>query len=241
MTVRTLDARDSPPAVPLGRRDPAERRIRGVRRHPARQVVVYAVLGVCAIGFLTPWAWMLSTSLKSPDELAAWPPVWIPERLRWDNFAEVFRQVPFLRYIGNTVIITVSSVIGCVLSNTVVAYGFACLRWPGRDILFGVLIATLMLPAFVTFIPLYTIFAQLGWINTYLPLIVPTFLGNAFFVFLLRQFFRRIPPELADALGSTALRRCESSSRWPSRWSAPRWSWSRCCSSSPAGTTSSAH
>lgn len=186
------DAADDPQAAT----SPAPAR---PRRGQGRRFGIYLGLVLLSLVFVVPWVWMVSTSLKSPDELARWPPTWVPRTLRFDNYAEVFRQVPFLRYLGNTVFVTVFSVVGAVVSNTVVAYGFACLRWPGRDAVFAVLIATLILPAFVTFIPLYTVYAQLGWINTYLPLIIPCFLGNAFFIFLLRQFFRRIPNSLFDA------------------------------------------
>jgi ABC-type glycerol-3-phosphate transport system permease component len=164
-----------------------------------RAVCKYPVLILLSVVFLIPWVWMISTSLKSPHELAVWPPVWIPEVLRWDNYLTVFEHVDFLRYILNTSIIAVLSVVGAVMSSSIVGYGFARLVWPGRDLVFSLLVATLILPAFVTFIPLYVIYAQIGWINTYLPLIVPSFLGNAFYIFLLRQFFRRLPQELFDA------------------------------------------
>ena len=137
--------------------------------------------------------------------------------------------------------IALPSVIGAVLSNSLVAYGFARVRWPGRDAVFALVLATLILPGFVTFIPLYIIFNKLNWINTYYPLIVPTFLGNPFFIFLLRQFFMGLPEELSDAArvdGASELRIfCpRSSCRWPSR----PWPSSPCSSSSAVGTTTSA-
>lgn len=159
----------------------------------------YALLLFFGGFFVLPWIWMITTSLKNPDELAVYPIIWIPDPVRWDNYLEAFSRAEFSRFLGNTVLIAVPSVLGALVSNALVAYGFARIRWPGRDLLFGTLLATLILPGFVTFIPLYLIFKQLNWINSYLPLVVPTFFGNPFFVFLLRQFFMSLPEELADA------------------------------------------
>jgi multiple sugar transport system permease protein len=171
-------------------------------------VLKYALLLLFSAFFIVPWIWMISTSLKNPQELALWPPVWIPNPIRWDNYVLAFQQAPFLRYTLNTLTIAVPAVIGAVISNSLVAYGFARIQWPGRNIVFALVLATLMLPGFVTFIPLYITFRKLNWINTYLPLIVPSFLGNAFFIFLLRQFFLRLPEELSDAA------RVDGASEW---------------------------
>lgn len=159
----------------------------------------YALLFLFASFFILPWVWMVSTSLKNPEELAVYPIIWIPDPIRWDNYAAAFQRAEFSRFLWNTLLVAVPSVLGAVVSNALVAYGLARVRWPGRDLLFGLVLATLILPGFVTFIPLYLIFKQLNWINTYLPLVVPTFLGNPFFIFLLRQFFMSLPEELADA------------------------------------------
>jgi multiple sugar transport system permease protein len=143
---------------------------------------------------------MISASLKDNEEIFAVPPTWIPTTFHWDNYAEVFRRMPFLSYLRNTTFITVMTIIGTVLSSSLVAYAFACLRWPGRDKLFIFVIATMMLPLHVIMIPLFVIFKELNWLNTYKPLIVPAFLGGgAFNIFLLRQFFLTIPKELFDA------------------------------------------
>jgi len=162
-------------------------------------VFKYAALVFFSGFFVLPWVWMISTSLKNPQELAVWPPIWIPNPIRWDNYVSAFRQAAFAQYVINTLIVAVPSVIGAVLSNALVAYGFARVRWPGRDIVFAVVLATLILPGFVTFIPLYIIFRKLNWINTYLPLVIPAWLGSPFFIFLLRQFFMGLPLELSDA------------------------------------------
>ncbi len=163
------------------------------------EIIKYMLLAVISVFFILPWLWMVSTSLKSPEELAVYPIIWIPSPIRWDNYFEAFRQANFLRYFVNTLWIAIPSVIGAVISNALVAYGFARVRWPGRDWVFNLVLATLILPGFVTFIPLYIIFKNLDWINTYRPLVVPAFLGNPFFIFLLRQFFMTLPEELADA------------------------------------------
>lgn len=162
-------------------------------------ILKYSVLLLFSGFFILPWVWMISTSLKNPPELAVWPPVWVPDPIRWDNYAHAFRQASFAQFLLNTVIVTIPSVVGAVASNALVAYGFARIRWPGRDVVFAVVLATLILPGFVTFIPLYIVFRKLNWINTYLPLIVPTFLAHPFFIFLLRQFFMGLPEELSDA------------------------------------------
>jgi multiple sugar transport system permease protein len=159
----------------------------------------YGALVLFSCFFILPWVWMISTSLKNPNELAIWPPIWIPDPVRWDNYISAFRQAQFSTYVLNTLIVALPSVAGAVLSNTLVAYGFARVRWPGRDAVFAVVLATMILPGFVTFIPLYIIFTRIGWVNTYMPLVVPAWLGNAFFIFLLRQFFMGLPQELSDA------------------------------------------
>ena len=159
----------------------------------------YGALVLLSCFFILPWVWMISTSLKNPNELAIWPPIWIPDPVRWDNYISAFRQALFSQYVVNTLIVALPSVAGAVLSNTLVAYGFARVRWPGRDAVFAVVLATMILPGFVTFIPLYIIFTRIGWVNTYMPLVVPAWLGNAFFIFLLRQFFMGLPQELSDA------------------------------------------
>ncbi len=177
------------------------------------EAVKYLLLLALSAFFILPWIWMISTSLKNPSELTIWPPVWIPNPIRWDNYLQAFREAGFARYFINTLTIAVPSVIGAVASNSLIAYGFARVQWPGRNVVFALVLATLMLPGFVTFIPLYIVFRQLNWIDTYLPLIVPAFLGNAFFIFLLRQFFMQLPEELSDAA------RIDGANEWRIFWS----------------------
>jgi ABC-type glycerol-3-phosphate transport system permease component len=162
-------------------------------------VGTYVALVGLSAAFLAPLVWMLSTSLKTGPQAIATPPVWVPQPVVWGNYPDALTRIDLPIALRNSLIYAVPSVIGTVVSCSLVAYGFARVRWPGRDIVFLVLLATMMLPTQVTFIPLYVTFSKLGWIGTYLPLLIPTFLGSPFFIFLLRQFFRSIPDELSDA------------------------------------------
>jgi multiple sugar transport system permease protein len=160
---------------------------------------VYLILTLFSLAFILPFLWLLSGSLKDSSELFADPPVWIPEVLNWSNYKEAFSAFPFFLYLKNTLIIVVFTCIGAVLSNSLIAYGFSRIDWKYRDTVFIVVLATLMMPFQVIMIPLFLQFKELGWIGTYYPLIVPHFFGNAFFIFLLRQFFKGIPKELSEA------------------------------------------
>ena len=142
---------------------------------------------------------MLSTSLKTDQQVLRYPPTWIPKPWMWGNFIAAFNFVPFATYLRNSLLVATLSVVGVTISCSLPAYAFARLEWPGRDLLFVIVISTIMLPFQVTMIPLYVIFNKVGWINTLYPLIAPHFFGNAFFIFLLRQFFRGIPREFSDS------------------------------------------
>ena len=164
-----------------------------------RRVLRHAVLILLSLLFLTPFVWMVSTSFKSNAQVVEWPPRWLPNPVQAQNYPGVFETVPLLTYARNTLIITVLSVVGAVVSNSVVAYGFARIRWQGRNVLFGLTLGTLMLPYQVTMIPLFIMFSKMGWVNTFLPLIVPAFLGNAFYIFLLRQVYMGISEAYSEA------------------------------------------
>jgi len=155
------------------------------------------LLGLVAV--LMPMAWAVSTSLKDYGDLFVYPPVWVPDPPVWHNYVDAMTYVPFGTYFRNTAIITGLDIVGKLLSCSIVAFSFSRLHWWGRDVLFLVMIATLMLPPQVTLIPQFVIWRQLGWIDTFVPLIVPQFFGGPFITFLLRQFFMSIPPELDDA------------------------------------------
>ncbi len=167
--------------------------------HTLKRVFVYAALTALAIAFSTPFIWLISTSLKLPAQLFKIPPQWIPDPFVWSNYHKAVTTIPFFLYAKNTLYIALFNVIASVISCSMVAYGFSIVRWPGRDALFLVVIATLMIPYVVLLIPTFIIFKNLGWINTPNPLTIPALAGNAFFIFLLRQFYMTIPEDLTDA------------------------------------------
>ncbi|GAB2536869.1 carbohydrate ABC transporter permease [Gracilibacillus alcaliphilus] len=164
-----------------------------------QRLLVYLLLILFALAFIIPFIWLLSGSVKSSSELFADPPVWIPEVFQWSNYYEAFTSFPFWLYFKNTMLIVVCTCIGAVLSNAMIAYGFSRIDWKYRDAVFVIVLATLMLPFQVIMVPLFLLFKDIGWTGTFLPLIVPHFFGNPFFIFLLRQFFIGIPKELAES------------------------------------------
>lgn len=159
----------------------------------------YVVLTFLGATMLVPFLWMLSTSLKNLAEAQIYPPRWIPRQLLWSNYVEIMTKVPFGRFILNSFHISVLGVLGQLATCSCAAYAFARLRFRARDLLFIVLLATMMIPYQVVMIPQFIIFKSLGWVNTHRALIVPYWLGGAFGIFLLRQFFLQIPGELGDA------------------------------------------
>lgn len=176
--------------------------IRHERPAPSRRLRLWLITGLLALVaviFLIPLLWMISSSLKPNYQIFAVPPQWLPRPPRWANYPEALTYVPFGRYVGNTAIIAAFTILGHLLSCTVVAYGFARLRAPGQQALFLTVLVTMMLPYPVTMVPLYMLFNRFGWINTFLPLIVPAFFGSPFYIFLLRQFLLTLPPDLEDA------------------------------------------
>lgn len=169
-------------------------------------ILAWLALVILAILWLTPLVWMLSTSLKTPQDLFGFR--WIPQPIAWNNYIDAFSFGMWNRWAINTIIITIISVIGVVFSSAMVAYSFSRLRWTGRETVFKLVLATMMLPSVVTLIPQFILFARLPafgiqgsavWVNTFLPLTVPAFTANAFYIFLLRQFMRGIPNELSEA------------------------------------------
>jgi len=177
-----------------------------------RRGAAYLAVGLVGALFIFPFAWLVLTSLKGDQEIFAFPPTWYPHQVRWANYGDAISYIPFFHYLWNTVAICASAAFGTVLSCSLTAYAFARLRWPGREAVFVLVLATMMLPFQVTMIPLYVIFRALGWINTFAPLIVPAFFGNAFSIFLFRQFFLGIPFELTDA------GRIDGCSEWRLYW-----------------------
>jgi multiple sugar transport system permease protein len=162
--------------------------------------------------FVVPLLFMLSTSLKATRQIAKFPPELWPNPFIWGNYPDVFIYAPFFQYLFNTLFIIVPTVFGAAITSALAAYAFARMKAPGKNLIFMVLLATMMLPGVVTMIPTYILFAKLGWIGSFKPLIVPALFGNAFFIFLMRQFFTTIPKELEDA----AL--IDGCSRWTIFW-----------------------
>ncbi len=169
--------------------------------HVVQRVIIYALLLLLSAVFLFPLFWMITTALKTNAQVFQWPPIWIPTQPQWSNFPAAFSNplLPFGRFVANTMIIEAGVLSGRLISCTLVAYGFARLNAPGKNILFTILLATLMLPSAAIIIPEYILFNRFGWINTFLPLIVPSWFGNAYAIFLMRQFFMTIPRELEEA------------------------------------------
>jgi len=161
--------------------------------------LLYIAVIIGAIAFAIPFYWMVRTAVMPRQQVYLWPPVWIPAEIQLQHFATPFRAFPFERWFLNSGIIATVTVLGVAASASIVAYGFACLRFPGRDILFMVVLASMILPQQVVLIPTYLLFVRLNWVNSFLPLLVPVWLGPPFFIFLLRQFFMVIPREMIDA------------------------------------------
>jgi multiple sugar transport system permease protein len=179
----TITPRELPPAV---------------RRHRFLMAVAnHSVAIVLSLMFLLPLLIVVTTAFMTPEQVGTGD--LIPHPITFGNFNRVITEIPFMRYLSNTVIYAVLATVGVVLSSIPVAYAFSRMRWKGRDAVFVLVLATMMLPAQVTSVSLYIIFTRLDWIGTLLPLIVPTFFGDAFTIFLLRQFFMTIPNELSEA------------------------------------------
>jgi multiple sugar transport system permease protein len=187
------------PSAPLPAAETHHRQVSWSRSQSIKRAAAHVALLAVGILFFLPFFWLVSTSLKELDQIFKLPPIWIPNPVRWQNYPEALTYFPFLQQLGNTLIITLSSVALALVSSSLVAYSFSRLRWPGRNVMFFIMLATMMLPYQVTMVPLFIIFRQLGWVNTFLPLIVPNMFGVPFFIFLLRQFFLSLPRDLDDA------------------------------------------
>jgi multiple sugar transport system permease protein len=166
--------------------------------------MAHGVLALLCLPFLMPLLWMVITSLKSDSDIFTGTRAFslkslLPWPLHWQNYPDALAHVPFGVYLRNTVMLCAFNVAGSLLSSATVAYGFAKMKFPGRELFFWLMISTMALPAQVTMVPIFALFKYLGWTGTYLPLIVPAFFGSPFFIFLLRQFFMAIPEEIAEA------------------------------------------
>lgn len=174
-----------------------------------RHALLHVVLIAAGVTFLMPLLWIASTSLKTAGQVFIVPIEWLPSRPQWHNYVEIFTILPLAAFIRNTIVVTVLGTLGAVTSSMLVGYSLARLRWPGRDLVFTLLIATMMLPFIVTLIPTFILFKYLGWLDTLYPLFVPSWFGSAFYIFLMRQFMAGIPYELEEAArldGANSLR-----------------------------------
>jgi ABC-type glycerol-3-phosphate transport system permease component len=168
-------------------------------REAIRQSFIYTTLVVAGTAFMLPFLWSLSSSLKPYGAGIKFPPEFIPSEFVWGNYPQVFRLIPFMTFFKNSVIVTGLSVVGELMSASLVAYAFARLRFPGRTTLFSIVLATMMIPYPVTMVPTFVLFNALKLVNTFLPLVLPPFFGPAFSIFMLRQFFLTINKELDEA------------------------------------------
>jgi multiple sugar transport system permease protein len=175
--------------------------VRASRRKLFASVMKHLVLLVVAAAFLLPFYWLVISSFKDNAQIFARPLQWWPNPIHWDNFERTihYPNFPYFRFLWNSIFYAGMVTIGTVISSAAVGYGFAKLRFPGRDALFAITLATLMIPAIVTFIPTYILFSKLNLTGGYAPLIIPAFLGNPFFIFMMRQFFMGVPQDLGDA------------------------------------------
>jgi len=164
-----------------------------------RHTILHFILILAGITFLMPLIWIFSTSLKTAGQVFIIPVQWVPTRPQWFNFVEIFQILPLASFIRNTIIVTTLGTLGTVFSSLLVGYSLARLRWPGRDYVFVLLIATMMLPFVVTLIPTFILFKYLNWLDTLYPLFVPSWFGHAFYIFLMRQFMVGLPLELEEA------------------------------------------
>ncbi|MGV8984042.1 carbohydrate ABC transporter permease [Clostridium sp.] len=164
-----------------------------------KKILSYVILIAIGMFFIFPFIWLIDTSLKSDMQIFTYPPQWIPKPLMLSNYTKALTTIPFMHYVWNTVKIVIFAVMGNVISAPIIGYAFSKLHWKGRDKVFILVLATMMLPFQITMIPLYSMYVKIGWINTILPLVVPDFFGKAFFIFLMRQFFMTIPEDLSEA------------------------------------------
>ena len=170
------------------------------RAEQVTHAVILALLVLLGAVFLAPFAWMISTSLKPLNETMSLPPRWLPSIFQWQNYGDAIVAMKFFwRYAANSFFLCLMTVVGTVMSSSLVAYGFSRIEWKGRDKVFLVLLATMMVPFPVVMVPTYNLFKHLGWIGTFRPLWVPAFFAGAFNVFLLRQFFMGLPKEMSEA------------------------------------------
>lgn len=195
MTVRTVERPLAVEQRPrTGRR--RQRPLAGLFQAAVTPRVI--LIGMCVL-YVVPFYWMATTALKDNPELNIYPPTLWPQAPNPGNFVSAVRYIPFPQFFLNSVILTAGTAIGAGISNPLIAYGFARIKWPGRDVMFAIVMATIFVPFPVLILGLFDVFTKLGWIDTFLPLIVPAFFGNPFYIFLMRQFLLQLPIEISDS------------------------------------------
>lgn len=195
-TSGTVPAAAGAPGAPASKRSRRPRTLKAFRAGPG----TYAFLTIASVIFMVPLIFVISISLSSDARISSGQLTIFPREFAWENFVNIFQtSLPVGKFFINSVIISVTSAFGQVLSSSLCGFAFARLRAPGKKVLFYIVIATMMIPGQITMIPQFFIFTQLGWIDTFLPLIIPQFFSNAFNIFLVRQFVTRIPYEIDEA------------------------------------------
>lgn len=169
------------------------------RRSISGRVLVYLLIIAFSAVFIAPFLWMLLTSLKTQEEIYAFPPRFFPNAVTFTNYYLAVTKMPYLRYTINTIVISVLTVVGMVMSSSMVAYSVSKIRWRGAGFIFILIMGTMMIPMQVTMIPLYMVFTKMGLVGTIVPLVLPAFTGGAYYIFLLRQFFKTIPDSLIES------------------------------------------
>ena len=177
-------------------REPASSPERGIRLPDT--LLVRVGLIIAAALFLLPFYWMANSALKTIQELSVFPPTFFPHTPAWHNFVDAVTYIPFGTFLLNSVILTTGVTLGAAISNPLIAYGFSRIKWPGREFVFGIVMASIFLPFPVLIVALFDIFAKLQWVGTFYPIIVPAFFGNPFFIFLMRQYFLGLPMEISE-------------------------------------------
>lgn len=169
-----------------------------VRKYAGKAFTII-LLVFFAVVFFMPFLWMFSTSIKPDNQVFLNPPVWIPDPVLWSNYAEVFERIPMWTYVKNTLVTSILPVIGSLLSAPIVAYGLTKIPWRGPKFIFPIILATMMIPWQVTQIPLYLTWSNLGFVNTFVPLVLPAFFGSAYYIYLMRQFVKSLPDSVIEA------------------------------------------
>ena len=170
-----------------------------MRMSKRAKVIIYILLTLVAIYFMAPFIYLFFSAFKTEAEAIAYPPKLLPEKWLFSNFLEAWKAQPFGTYLWNSILVTVGSTAGQILSCSLVAYGFARFHFKGKNVLFMILLSTMMIPWDVTMIPQYMEFNLFGWINTLKPLIIPSWFGSAYYIFLMRQFLMGVPKDFEEA------------------------------------------